>query len=318
MAAIFEHKSIITTKAVVWQEQIDASQQRNYIVATQPAYPPGQSGAIKSDANKSTSGISQMTFNADGSLLVTRSDSYPTTIYIWSLQTLSIVAFLIHHSPVRTATWHPTNPDLLMIQCVTTTEPILHFWSPSWPSPRIMTLPLENPGPRVQAQWTSSSSTVTTTAATHTATAEDRDEDQEEGQSVQSLIYGNTRTTLLARLRPSGSSVRNLIPPTFPSESLKPLTQIQHNDRNQHRNPAMLAAKGTLLGPDDRFDEGNSLNSLNSLNSMEFSPIKLDPDGYTAKALGMDEKDENDTSTVEFGEDDTFGYKRQGVGLSGL
>lgn len=64
-------------------------------------------------------GFSIMAFNKDGSLLVTKYDLIPTTLWIWSLRTLAPVAILVHVRKVKSAEWHPDKQNLLLITCAT-------------------------------------------------------------------------------------------------------------------------------------------------------------------------------------------------------
>lgn len=85
-------------------------------------------------------------------MLATRSDTWPTTIWIWSLATGFIVATLIHHSPVRHIEWHPTTDDLLMIHCGIP-EPVVHIWRRTWDRPKVISLRLERTMGRLEAGW---------------------------------------------------------------------------------------------------------------------------------------------------------------------
>jgi len=149
--AKFHHPATITLPNVtIWQEQLDASKARNYIVAPQPANPPTSTSLMKAD--HPVHGISILAFNSDGDLLATKSDSMPTTVWIWSLQTGGVVAVLIHHSPVKHMSWHPTESGLLLIHCAIP-EPAVHLWKSTWDVPQIVTLPLRRKSGRLEASW---------------------------------------------------------------------------------------------------------------------------------------------------------------------
>jgi len=134
----------------IWQEQLDTSRARSYTTAPQPANPPTSTSLSK--ASQPTHGISVLAFDSDGSLLATKSDSMPTTVWIWSLQTGAIVAILINHSPVKHVSWHPTESGLLLIHCAIP-EPALHLWKSTWEAPQIVTLPLGRASGRLEANW---------------------------------------------------------------------------------------------------------------------------------------------------------------------
>ena len=145
LAAVFEHKAVITTpNAVVYQEQIDARHERSYVNASQPTYPP--------EGAKQSRGISSTVFSTDGDYVATRSETMPTTVWIWSLKILAPVAILIHHAPIKSIQWHDIDIHLLMIHCATR-DPVVHLWDPSWDAPRISRLRLEKSGGRIEAKW---------------------------------------------------------------------------------------------------------------------------------------------------------------------
>lgn len=149
--ASFHHPTSITLPNVtIWQEQLNASKGRSYIAAPQPANPPTSTSLSK--ASLPVHGISVLAFNSEGSLLATKSDSMPTTVWIWSLQTGLVVAILINHSPVKHASWHPTEPGLLLIHCAIP-APAIHLWKSTWKVPQIVTLPLGRASGRLEANW---------------------------------------------------------------------------------------------------------------------------------------------------------------------
>jgi len=155
-AMFFDHTSVIKLPHIsVWQEQVSASKARSYIVTTQPMCPP-TIASLPTDVNQKT-GISVIAFNADGTLITTRNDSMPTTVWIWSLKLLSPYAVLVQHSAVRSVQWHPTCPDLLMFQCVHE-ERLVYLWSSRWEQPRIVGMPSEKLAGRQEARWIRTSS----------------------------------------------------------------------------------------------------------------------------------------------------------------
>ena len=155
---IYRHPiTINVSTATAWQEQLDASKHRSYIPTLQPASPPTSASLARQvSAGKQNSipkhGISGMTFNADGTLLATKSDATPTTVWIWSLQSGAAVAVLIHHSPVKNFAWNPTERDLLLIHCAIP-DPAIHFWKAGWDTPQVVRVPLERTGGRLEVSW---------------------------------------------------------------------------------------------------------------------------------------------------------------------
>ena len=92
-------------------------------------------------------------------MLATRSDSMPTTTWIWSLQTGALITAMIHHSPVKHIEWHSAFEDLLSVHCAIP-EPVIHLWKRSWDSPKIISLPLERATGRLEASWLQSPSSA--------------------------------------------------------------------------------------------------------------------------------------------------------------
>lgn len=134
----------------IWQEQLDASGFRSYIAAPQPASPPTSISLTK--ISTPTHGVSIIAINNDGTLMATKDDFVPTTVWLWSLQTGKSVAVLIHHSPVKQVLWHPQQIDLLLIHCAIP-EPAVHLWKSTWAAPQVVALHLERTGGRLEASW---------------------------------------------------------------------------------------------------------------------------------------------------------------------
>lgn len=105
-------------------------------------------------------GISTIEWNPISTLFATKTDIYPSTIWIWSPRQQDIpVAVLIHHSPIRKLTWHPSHPYLLLIHCQhlhLPLDPILYLWNALWDAPNIIKLPAldkQPAGARVEVGW---------------------------------------------------------------------------------------------------------------------------------------------------------------------
>ena len=139
------------SSAKIWQEQVDVSKERSYQIAPQgPANPPTSASMSKSP--NPPRGISVLTFSPDGFMLAIKDDSLPTSVWIWSLHTFTVIAILIHHSPVKRLIWHPKEADLLLIHCAIP-EPSIHLWKSNWEAPRIISLPLDRRGGKLEANW---------------------------------------------------------------------------------------------------------------------------------------------------------------------
>jgi WD40 repeat protein len=109
--------TICVPSAPVYTEAVDAIGGRSYTLTPQPATPP-KAQAEKNDAALMKTGISILAFNTEGTMCATRDDSTPTTVWIWDLKSLKPRTILIQHAPVKSLTWHPSNPTLLLIQSV--------------------------------------------------------------------------------------------------------------------------------------------------------------------------------------------------------
>ncbi|MCJ1475546.1 hypothetical protein MMC13_004209 [Lambiella insularis] len=149
--AILKHSTVIdSTKATIWQEQIDTARTRSYLATVPPACPPSQT-SLSNEATISP-GINHISFNSNGTLLASRSDNTPTTVWIWDLVSLTLYAVLIHHSHVKSLQWNPQDVECLLIHCAMK-SPIVHLWNMSWGAPRILPVSLTRPGGRIETSW---------------------------------------------------------------------------------------------------------------------------------------------------------------------
>ncbi|KAI9893305.1 MAG: hypothetical protein M1814_000435 [Vezdaea aestivalis] len=152
--AALEHPTTIEAAHVhVYQELQDKSRQgpRHYDLAMQPISPP----VLKSTPSEGSvrAGVSLLSFSAAaGGLMATRADNVPTSLWIWDLEALTLKVVLVHHSPVRVASWHPTIKDLLLIQC-TNADGCLYLWKSTWDKPRVSRLPFDKATGTIEAQW---------------------------------------------------------------------------------------------------------------------------------------------------------------------
>ena len=135
---------------MVWEEQIDNDNARSYVRATNPLHPP--SNVSLAGINMPKSGVSLLEFNGDGALFAARSDSTPSTVWIWSIKSPSAVACLIHHSPIRSISWHHHILDFLLLHCAID-DPVVHLWKASWDSPKVLSLDLGKSGGKKEITW---------------------------------------------------------------------------------------------------------------------------------------------------------------------
>lgn len=153
-------------------------------------------------------GISTIAFNPDGTLIATRNDNMPSTVWIWSLKLLRPYAVLVQLNPIRTISWHPTVPDLLMIQCASdSTDPtsskqpgVVYLWSATWRQPRAVVVPMDRTTGSSWAKWvltnvsraSASSSTVSTSPQPFLPVVDRRSNSPEkEAEKRAMLVFGD-------------------------------------------------------------------------------------------------------------------------------
>ncbi|KAI1116087.1 hypothetical protein F5Y14DRAFT_85851 [Nemania sp. NC0429] len=138
--AMFHHIPTIEPRETlqVWQEQLDLRSGQwvvpSFIRATQAVSPPGLSPNSISDARH---GCNLVKFDSSSSLLATRLDDAPSTIWIWDVPTAELRAVLIYHANIAKAEWHPSQPELLLVRCEGEGYGTLVFvWDPLSNGPR--------------------------------------------------------------------------------------------------------------------------------------------------------------------------------------
>ena len=265
---------IQNARARVWEERISDRRERSYAAATQTADAPRSEMFAKTTPPKN--GISSMSFNANGSLLASRSDSTPTTVWMWSLETGNLAAVLIHHAPVKHLEWHSSYPDILLIHC-SIPDPIVYVFNASWQSPTVIPFQLDPKSipSRFEASWLQTGSDSASNA---------------------------TAKIMLAFASNYASATISVNDGSLLAPDSMPMVE------NTELEAATLSI-GT--GPEDMFDEGNSL---------DLSPIKLSHgvirrgeglEGFpTDEGFGMTQATDEDI-------DDTFLFHRRiGIGNS--
>ncbi|KAG9239753.1 WD40-repeat-containing domain protein [Amylocarpus encephaloides] len=135
----------------VWQEQAVPSQNggfsREFVLASQPLCPP-TSGQTSLNNPEPRTGTNMLSFDHSGTLLATRTDDMPTTLWIWDVRNRALRSAMIFHAPIAKITWHPTIDELLMIRCEES-RGIVHLWDPSWEKPLIINFGPQIPGGKV-------------------------------------------------------------------------------------------------------------------------------------------------------------------------
>lgn len=133
----------------IWLEQVgpqNGVMVREFIKASQLTCPP-EAAPIPTTNSDVKSGTTAMAFDASGTLLATRTEDFPTSIWIWDITTKILRAVLILHAPVAKVTWHSKISELLMLRCEgEETRALSHLWEPSWETPRIIDFATQLPG----------------------------------------------------------------------------------------------------------------------------------------------------------------------------
>lgn len=116
----------------VWQEQLgssaDGQAEYSFLRAAHAVSPPGMPSEGKQTETKP--GCSIASFDASSTLLATKLDDAPCTIWIWDLSAAELRAVLIFHSVVNLS-WHPSNRELLLITCQDETrQGLSYLWDP--------------------------------------------------------------------------------------------------------------------------------------------------------------------------------------------
>ena len=148
--------------------------------------------------------------NPDGTLVATKNDSMPGTVWIWSLKLLRPYAVLVHLSPVKSISWHPTISDLLMIQCTgesgdQASGGVVNLWSSGWKQPRIIPVPLGKLSGSVTVKWVlttappahGTSSTGSTVPAFTGSVADRRSHSPEKEEHRPMFLFGDKEKYLV-------------------------------------------------------------------------------------------------------------------------
>ena len=91
-----------------------------------------------------------MSFDNSGTLLATRTENMPTSVWIWDIGTGILRTVMIFHAPVAKVTWNPTIDELLMVRCEgEESRSLVHVWDSSWGSPKVIDFASQFPGGNV-------------------------------------------------------------------------------------------------------------------------------------------------------------------------
>jgi hypothetical protein len=95
-----------------------------------------------------------MSFDKTSSILATRDDSTPTTVWLWDLAKWSPLAVIIQHAPVRQLSWRRQDPELLLIKCLED-EPTAHLWNTKTMAPEAIAVPFNKTVGKIDFRWIS-------------------------------------------------------------------------------------------------------------------------------------------------------------------
>ncbi|KAI9738148.1 MAG: hypothetical protein M1818_005577 [Claussenomyces sp. TS43310] len=128
----------------IWQEQVAPSPnggfERNYAPSTQITCPPTTTGSLPAAVDAGSKvGTAFISSDTSGTLIATRSEHMPTTVWIWDIASKMLKALMVQHAPVARVTWHPSINELLMIRCEgEESKGLVYLWEPTWDAPKIV------------------------------------------------------------------------------------------------------------------------------------------------------------------------------------
>ncbi|CAJ2506160.1 Uu.00g002900.m01.CDS01 [Anthostomella pinea] len=170
----------------VWQEHIKLSTAgalpTTFVRATQAVSPPAASSNNMQDVR---SGCNLAKFDSSSTLLATRLEEAPSTIWIWDVPTAELRAVIMYHSSVSKVEWHPDQPELLLMRCEGDNYGgVLFVWDPLSGGPRSIDFARHWPGKTDDAlPWRQQSEPPADAVATADDAEDDSSIDMDEGMS---------------------------------------------------------------------------------------------------------------------------------------
>lgn len=187
----------------VWQEHVitraqavlEKTDQRTYEPVTKITSPPTIAPTPESSTSTEVkAGTALMAIDATGTLIASKTESMPTTVFIWDVASKLLRAVLIQHSPVAKVTWHPSLDELLLIRCESDdTNGVAYLWEPSCETPKIVDFGTQLPEGRIMGK------TVIRWLPT-------KDED-DSTTPAPALFFADTQDTIVASLSESSEDV---------------------------------------------------------------------------------------------------------------
>ncbi|KAK6497411.1 hypothetical protein TWF481_011820 [Arthrobotrys musiformis] len=142
----------------VWSEELSVLGERHYTLITPPVNLPTAESPASDPVPKI--GVSVISFCADGTLVATKDERMPNSVWIWSLESLAPLAILVQLSQVKAIQWHPSRGGLLAVVCGadpnsvnTTNMPAVYLWSRDWDYPRTILVPRELLASNLWLRW---------------------------------------------------------------------------------------------------------------------------------------------------------------------
>lgn len=95
-----------------------------------------------------------MSFDSSSTLLASKLEEAPTTLWIWDIAAAELRAVLIFHGTVSRVSWHPTIRETLLATCEGDAYKSLVFsWDPLSEGPQACNFSERLPNGNVQALW---------------------------------------------------------------------------------------------------------------------------------------------------------------------
>lgn len=245
----------------VWQEHVLTrtqallvkEDQRSYRAVTQITCPPTTAPTpASSTQTDNNSGTALMAIDATGTLLASKTENLPTTVFIWDIASKLLRTVLIQHSPVAKLTWHPTISELLLIRCDSDdTKGVAYLWEPLYPIPKIVDFSTQLPEGRVMGKavvrWL------------HGAF------DVEKETVTVALFFADTQDTILASVPMTGNDGENVPWNEAKAKAVDIYGQTEESPLNILDMPYHDSVKGspindhtiTSLGEEDETEEGD-------------------------------------------------------------
>lgn len=228
----------VSERALVWQENVSATNDRTYSFAPQPISPPLSKTKTGSDSVEQ--GVAEIAYSCDGNYLATRDSRMLNTVWIWSMPTLSAFAVIIQHSNVRSLLWHPTRAETLMIDCA---QGIAHIFDVTSSEPPRAYRTNSPPASRLSWIHTSPTSNLIVMAGSKLLYPEGQDETEEATRAA---------TPPLASTYEEGASEDSLFEVLSGRKPLPPKTEPSYTERVDFEVESEDAEQGAL---EDTFRE---------------------------------------------------------------